>query len=173
MAMITPHYVRALSAYNAEMNRRVYSAAARLSDEDRKLDRGAFFGSIHGTLNHLLWADAAWMSRFAGSPMPGEKPEQGNPIFGDFGEMQARRARIDADIGAWAADLTDAWLAGDLTWYSGMLKREMTGPKTALIIHMFNHQTHHRGQAHALLTAAGEDPGGTDIAFILPPSVWA
>jgi len=64
--MISPQYVRALSGYNAEMNCRIYGAAGRLTDDDRKLDRGAFFGSIHGTLNHLLWADQTWMSRLAG-----------------------------------------------------------------------------------------------------------
>jgi uncharacterized damage-inducible protein DinB len=170
--MITPQYVRAMSAYNAEMNRRVYAAAGRLSDEDRKLDRGAFFGSIHGTLNHLLWADTMWMSRFAGSDRPGEKPEQGNPIFGDFVEMQTRRARIDAGIIDWAAAVTDEWLSGELTWFSGLAGREMNAPRKATVIHMFNHQTHHRGQAHALLTAAGEDTGSTDIAFMLPPSAW-
>jgi uncharacterized damage-inducible protein DinB len=171
--MITPQYVRAFSAYNAEMNRRVYAAAARLSDEERKLDRGAFFGSIHGTLNHLLWGDTQWMSRFAGWEKPGEKPEQGNPIFGDFDEMHARRVRIDAGIVDWTAGITDEWLAGELTWYSGLAKRDMRSPRWVTVIHMFNHQTHHRGQAHALLTAAGEDTGGTDIAFILPSSAWA
>jgi uncharacterized damage-inducible protein DinB len=170
--MITPQYVRVLSAYNAEMNRRVYGAAERLSDEDRKLDRGAFFGSIHGTLNHLLWADAAWMSRFAGWRMPSEKPEQGNPISGDFAEMQARRAGMDEDIRNWAAGITDDWLSGNLTWFSGMAQREFTAPRTAVLIHMFNHQTHHRGQAHAMLTAAGEDTGATDITAVLSPSDW-
>jgi uncharacterized damage-inducible protein DinB len=170
--MITPQYVRALSAYNAEMNRRVYSAAARLSDEERKLDRGAFFGSIHGTLNHLLWADAAWMSRFAGWPMPDGKPARGNPIFGDFIEMHARRFKLDSDISRWAAGVTDEWLGGTLTWFSATVQREMTAPRAVTLIHMFNHQTHHRGQAHALLTAAGQDTGDTCIAFIMPPSAW-
>src|ERR1700679_2476760 len=137
-AMITPQYVQAFSAYNAEMNRRFYSAAARLSDDERKLDRGAFFGSIHGTLNHLLWADAAWMSRFAGWPMPGEKPERGNPIFGDFAEMHARRLKLDEDISRWAGGLSEDWLAGELTWFSAMAQREMTARKTSILIHMFN-----------------------------------
>jgi uncharacterized damage-inducible protein DinB len=171
--MITPQYVQALSAYNTEMNQRFYSAAARLSDDERKLDRAAFFGSIHGTLNHLLWADAAWMSRFAGWPMPDERPERGNPIFGDFAEMHARRLKLDEEICRWAAGLTEDWLVGELTWFSAMAQREMTASKTAILIHMFNHQTHHRGQAHALLTAAGQDTGDTDIAFILSPSTWA
>ena len=171
--MITPRYVQALSAYNAEMNRQFYSAAALLSDDERKLDRGAFFGSIHGTFNHLLWADSAWMSRFTGSPMPEEKPERGNPIFGDFAEMHARRLKLDEDICSWAGGLTEDWMAGELTWFSAIAEREMTAPKTAILIHMFNHQTHHRGQAHAMLTAAGQDTGDTCIALFLSPSTWA
>lgn len=170
--MITPQYVRALSAYNSEMNRRIYGAAGRLSDEERKLQRGAFFGSIHGTLNHLLWADQMWMSRFAGWPKPETPGRQSAQMFDDFVRMQARRDEIDPGICAWAAGVTDDWLAGELTWFSGIAGREMKAPRMVTVIHMFNHQTHHRGQAHAMLTAAGEDTGDTDIAFILPPSAW-
>lgn len=171
--MITPQYVRGFSAYNAEMNRRTYEAAARLTDEDRKLSRGAFFGSLHGTLNHLLWGDQMWMSRLADWPKL-DKPISGSDtLYDDFAEMTRRRAEIDRGTSAWAAEVTDDWLKGDLTWFSGLAGREMTAPRTVIVIHMFNHQTHHRGQAHALLTAAGEDPGATDIAFILPPSAWA
>jgi uncharacterized damage-inducible protein DinB len=170
--MITPHYVRGFSAYNAEMNRRVYAASGRLSDADRKLDRGAFFGSIHGTLNHLLWADQMWMSRFADWPKPSVPHKQSAQLHDNFGLMRPRREEIDAYIEAWAADLPDDWLAGQLTWFSGLAQRDVSAPRTATVIHMFNHQTHHRGQAHALLTAAGEDTGDTDIAFILPPSAW-
>jgi uncharacterized damage-inducible protein DinB len=170
--MITPGYVRAFGAYNAEMNRRVYAAAGRLSDEERKRDRGAFFGSIHGTLNHLLWADQMWMSRFADWPKPQTPGKQSARLYDDFALMQPRREEIDAFIEAWAKGLSDDWLAGQLTWFSGIAQREVTAPRVATVIHMFNHQTHHRGQAHAMLTAAGEDTGDTDIAFILPPSVW-
>jgi uncharacterized damage-inducible protein DinB len=85
--MITPHYVRGFSAYNAEMNRRVYAAAGRLSDDDRKLDRGAFFRSLHGTLNHLLWADQMWMSRFADWPKPSTPHKQSARLYDDFALM--------------------------------------------------------------------------------------
>ena len=64
--MITPAWVRAMAAYNAEMNRRLYRAAETLADSARRAERGAFFGSIQGTLCHLLWGDTAWMSRFDG-----------------------------------------------------------------------------------------------------------
>ena len=68
--MISPDFIRTMAAYNAEMNRRIYAAAARLSDEERRAPRGAFWGSLHGTLAHLLWGDTMWMSRFAGWPKP-------------------------------------------------------------------------------------------------------
>jgi uncharacterized damage-inducible protein DinB len=170
--MITPQYVRGFSAYNAEMNRRIYGAAGRLSDEARKQQRGAFFGSIHGTLNHLLWADQMWMSRFAGWPKPEKPGRESAALFGDFTVMQARRTEIDAGICEWAGTLTEDWLGGQLVWFSGIAQRDMTAPRMITVIHMFNHQTHHRGQAHAMLTAAGEDTGDTDVAFILPPSAW-
>jgi uncharacterized damage-inducible protein DinB len=171
--MIAPHYVRAFSAYNAEMNRRVYGAAGRLSDAARRQERGAFFGSLHGTLNHLLWADQMWMSRFAGWSKPEKPGSQSSTLFDDFEAMRARRPEIDAGICAWAAAVTQEWLAGELVWFSGIAQRDMTAPRMVTVIHMFNHQTHHRGQAHAMLTAAGEDTGDTYIAFILPASAWA
>lgn len=171
--MITPAYVRGFSAYNSEMNRRIYAAAGRLSDAERKQDRGAFFSSIHGTLNHLLWGDQMWMSRFAGGPKPEKPGTESARLYDDFATMQTKRAEIDAGIEAWAAGLTDDGLAGELTWFSGLAQRELSAPKAVLLVHMFNHQTHHRGQAHALLTATGEKTGDTDIAFILPLSVWS
>jgi len=171
--MITPAYVRGFSAYNSEMNRRIYAAAGRLSEAERRADRGAFFGSIHGTLNHLLWGDQAWMSRFAGWPKPDKPGTESARLYDDFATMQAKRGEIDAGIEDWAADLTDDWLMGELTWFSGIAQRDMTAPRSVVLVHMFNHQTHHRGQAHALLTAAGQATGDTDIAFILPLSAWS
>jgi uncharacterized damage-inducible protein DinB len=171
--MITPSYVRGFSAYNSEMNRRIYAAAGRLSDTERKLDRGAFFSSIHGTLNHLLWADQMWMSRFAGWPKPDTPGKESPRHYDDFARMKPKREEIDARIEGWAADLTEDWLGGELTWFSGIAQREVTAPKSVVLVHMFNHQTHHRGQVHALLTAAGQETGDTDLAFILPTSIWS
>jgi len=165
--MITPAYVTTMAAYNAEMNRRLYAAAARLDDAERRADRGAFWGSIHGTFNHLLWGDLNWMSRFAGWPKLDTPIKESGGLIADFGELSARRVAVDADIAAWAADVTDAWLADDLVWYSWALQREMRGPRTLLVAGLFNHQTHHRGQAHALLTAAGEQTGDTDLPFVV------
>jgi uncharacterized damage-inducible protein DinB len=166
-AMIRPAYARTLAAYNSEMNRRLYAAAARLDDAQRKLDRGAFFNSIHGTLNHLLWADQAWMSRFAGWDKPTVPGAQSPALFSDFDEMCRVRVTFDVRLEAWTASLDQAWLDQDLTFFSGTLQRETTMPRGLLLTHMFNHQTHHRGQIHAMLTAAGEKTGDTDLPFII------
>jgi uncharacterized damage-inducible protein DinB len=164
--MITPAYVRTMAAYNAEMNRRWYAAADTLTDAQRREDQGAFFGSIHRTLSHLLWGDRIWMSRFAGW----DAPEGGIPgstsLYDDWAALKAGRTESDARLLAWAAELDEAALAGDLTWFSGAAGREITKPRWFLVTHMFNHQTHHRGQVHAMLTRLGARTGDTDLPFV-------
>jgi len=86
----------------------------------------------------------------------------------DYGELCATRTKRDAEIECWAARIDDAWLDGDLTWFSGAANREVTAPKRLLVTHFFNHQTHHRGQAHTLLTAAGQQTGDTDLFLVVP-----
>lgn len=171
--MITPGYVRTMAAYNAEMNRRTYAAADTLAEAERREDAGAFFGSLHATLCHLLWADHTWMSRFDGW----EKPDVGIPGSTDWvagwAELRERRSAGDARIEAWAARLAEADLRGDLAWFSGAAGREMTRPRWLAIAHMFNHQTHHRGQAHALLTRFGARTEATDLPFVLPAEAYA
>ncbi len=169
--MITPAYVRTMTAYNAEMNRRLFGAAARLSEEERRLPRGAFWGNIHGTLTHILWGDRQWMSRFDGWERPQTPIKQSSRMIEDFAELQAAREESDAGIARWAAKVDDAWLGEDLVWFSGAANREMRAPKGLLVAHFFNHQTHHRGQAHAMLTAAGEATGDTDLFLLIPEIV--
>jgi uncharacterized damage-inducible protein DinB len=167
-AMITPGYVRTMAAYNAEMNRRLYAAAARLGDAERRAPRGAFWGSIHGTLNHLLWGDTQWMSRFDDWAKPPVTIKESSAMIEDFGELSAARVEADARFTRWAAAMDEAWLAADLTWFSGAANREMSAPRRLLVAHMFNHQTHHRGQVHAMLTACGEETGDTDLFLLIP-----
>ncbi|MCX7371762.1 MAG: DinB family protein [Alphaproteobacteria bacterium] len=166
--MITPDYARVMAAYNAEMNRRIYAAADTLDDSARRADHGAFFGSLHRTLSHLLWGDAIWMSRFDGW----EKPQIGNPASADWepdwAQLKARRTDQDARIIDWAARVSPDWLAAPHTWFSGGAGRELTRPAWLLVTHLFNHQTHHRGQAHALCTRLGAKVADTDLPFILP-----
>lgn len=165
--MIDPAYVRILARYNHWQNGNIYAAADTLSDEARRQDRGAFFKSIHGTLSHLMWADDVWMSRFAGGDRPAVKIADSWSYVEDWEALKAKRAACDARIVIWADALDPAALEGDLAWRSGILRTDVVRPRWVAITHMFNHQTHHRGQAHALLTAAGAKPQDTDL-IILP-----
>lgn len=169
--MITPAYVRTMAAYNSEMNRRLYAAAARLSDAERKRDRGAFWGSLHGTLVHILWGDGQWMSRFAGWERPATPIRDSRHMIEDWAELSARRVAADAGIERWAATVEARWLDADMTWFSGAAQREVTAPNRLLVTHFFNHQTHHRGQAHALITAAGEKTEDTDLFLVVPQMI--
>ena len=170
--MISPAYVRTMAAYNAEMNRRLYAAAGRLSEAERRTPRGAFWGSIHGTLSHILWGDRQWMSRFADWGKPAIPIRESANLIEDFAELAAAREAADAGIARWAEAVDEAWLDDELEWFSGAVNREIRAPKRLLVTHFFNHQTHHRGQAHALLTAAGERTGDTDL-FVLVPRIAA
>ena len=158
--MITPSCVRTMAAYNAEMNRRLYQAATRIPDAERRADRGAFWHSIHGTLVHLLWGDRIWMSRFDGWQRPDVPIQRSAQMIEDFVALSAARVEADAGIEAWAARVDEPWLAEDLVWFSGATRTERRGQRGFLVAHFFNHQTHHRGQAHGLLTAIG----GRDFA---------
>jgi uncharacterized damage-inducible protein DinB len=169
--MITPAYVRTMAAYNAEMNRRLYDAAGRLSDGERRASHGAFWGSIHGTLVHILWGDSQWMSRFDDWPKPATPIKQSDHFLEDWADLRAARDNGDGDISRWAAKVDEAWLDADLVWFSGAAGREITAPKRLLVTHFFNHQTHHRGQAHALLTAVGQQTGDTDLFLVIPQMI--
>ncbi|MEW6452257.1 MAG: DinB family protein [Pseudomonadota bacterium] len=165
--LINPAYVRTMAAYNAEMNRRVYGAAERLSDDVRRKDCGAFWGSIHGTLNHILWGDQMWMARFDNWPKPAIAQKQSPTLFADFAALQKERVAADVKISDWAARMSEDWLSADQVWFSGSTQREMRMARGLLVTHFFNHQTHHRGQAHALITAAGEQTGDTDLFLVI------
>jgi uncharacterized damage-inducible protein DinB len=161
--MIDAEYCQTFAAYNGWINRSLYTAAAQLGDAERKADRGAFFRSIHSTLNHILWGDRVWLPRFNGRTYA--VGAIGVDLYADFGELLAARRAMDDEIVAWAAGLVDADLAGTLTWFSGVAQREMSRPRWLCVAQMFNHQTHHRGQVTTLLKQAGIDPGVTDLPW--------
>jgi uncharacterized damage-inducible protein DinB len=164
--MISPSYARAMARYNAWQNRSVYAACEQLSDAQRKENRGGFFGSIHATLNHMLWADQMWLSRFDAAEPPAKRSiADGLSLFEDWSGLKAERSRFDGVILDWAERMEPATCEGDLTWYSASAEREVTRPKSLIIAHVFNHQTHHRGQVNALLTGFGINPGVTDLPF--------
>jgi uncharacterized damage-inducible protein DinB len=165
--VITPAYVQTMARYNRWQNQSIYAAADTLTDGQRKEPRGAFFGSLHGTLNHLLCGDMMWMNRFAGTPRPRARNTQETASEHEhWADLKAARVTFDQTIIDWADGLTSDWLAGDMVWYSGIKKRELTRPKWLLVAHFFNHQTHHRGQAHCLLTQFGAKPDDTDLPFM-------
>jgi uncharacterized damage-inducible protein DinB len=166
--MITPAYIQLMARYNSEMNRRIYVAAARLTDDRRRADVGLFWQSLHGTLCHLLWGDRQWMSRLDGWPANTIPNPQSPTLIQDFDELRAAREKADAALEDFASRVTEAFLDEDLTWYSGAAKKTMSREKRGLMVHFFNHQTHHRGQAHAALTIHGVDPGDTDLFLVVP-----
>ena len=171
--MIDLRYVQTMARYNCWQNQSIYGASDLLSDAERKQDRGAFFGSIHQTLCHLFWGDSIWMSRFRGGPPPEVSAlNESHNMIADWGELKDRRGRLDSVILDWSETMTEDTLRGELTWYSSAIDKELTRPMDFLLLHFFNHQTHHRGQAHAMITAAGGKPDDTDLPF-MPEQVEA
>ncbi len=168
---MTPEYCRALARYNRWMNDKVYAAASKLTDGERKLDRGAFFRSIHGTCNHLLLADRVWMGRFTGVSLHGDWLGPGGirsldqELYADFDELRRERVKTDGEIEGWVATLTAARLEAPLRYERKGLIYDH--PLWWSVGHLFNHQTHHRGQVTTLLLQAGQDPGVTDLIAML------
>jgi uncharacterized damage-inducible protein DinB len=164
--MIGRGYVQRMARYNRWQNENLYGAADQLSETERQRERGAFFGSIEKTLSHLLWGDQAWMSRFTDVPKPPGRIPDSVHAYGDWENLKAERKGFDGKILDWAARVEDDWLAENMTYFSGAMGREVTQPRWVLVTHMFNHQTHHRGQVHCMLTAAGAKPSDTDLPFL-------
>ncbi len=150
-------YWRMFAGYNAWANALVYERAALLSDADYRADRGAFFKSVHGTLNHLLVTDRIWMRRFTGE---GEILTQLDAILYDsLADLHAARIREDERIMAFVAGLDAARLKAPLRYEPVSKPARIEQELETALAHFFNHQTHHRGQVHGLLTSlAGEGP---------------
>ena len=162
--MIGAEYARTMARYNRWMNERLYECCARLTDEQRKRDAGAFFKSIHGTLNHLLLGDRVWMGRFVGPVFAPKSLSQ--ELYGNFDELRRERAKTDEAIDAWVATLTDERLRGELAYTSIVNPAPRRMPLALAVVHFFNHQTHHRGQLTTLLMQEGIDPGATDLMWL-------
>jgi uncharacterized damage-inducible protein DinB len=172
--MMSPEWLAALARYNRWMNDKLYGLAATLSDEARKRDSGAFFKSIHGTFNHLLLADRVWLGRFTGVVVPDEFMGPGGirtldqELYVDFEELRRERALTDDELSAWVSGLTHERLSAPLVYK----RRGQTieSPLWWAVAHLFNHQTHHRGQITTVLTQQGHDPGSTDLFAMLRES---
>ena len=168
---------RFLARYNSWFNERLYDACERLTDEERKRDRGAFFGSIHTSLNHLVWGDRSWLRRFAaqGVPFPSLTAQTlalpdgavyGTVLYGDWRELRAQRRQLDAAIEVWTRDMPPDFPLRVMRYANTKgIKREH--PAWQALTHFFNHQTHHRGQITTLLSQSGIDPGTTDLIALV------
>ena len=162
--MITASHSQLMAQYNQWMNSRLYALCASLPEAELRKDRGAFFKSIYTTLNHIAWGDLAFLSRLTGDPAAIVDPA--TDLFCSFSRLRAERAALDERILAWSGSLAAAWLEEPLTYTSKMDGKTRTVAKWVLVTHMFNHQTHHRGQVTTLLAQMGLDVGPTDIPFM-------
>ena len=170
-------YLQRMARYNKWMNDRLFAKTAELPADAIREDRDAFFGSILGTLNHILIADLFWLHRFSTAPGCREAlahplteyptPASANEIlFDDFSELTDNRRSLDGLI----LDFSETWtpkLMGELIHYRNMKGEKQERPLGDLLQHFFNHQTHHRGQATTLLFQAGIDPGVTDLVAMI------
>jgi uncharacterized damage-inducible protein DinB len=157
-------YAKTMAAYNRWMNDRIYAACATLSDADRKRDAGAFFKSIHGTLNHILLGDRVWLGRFTGVPFPVRSLDQ--ELYADFDELRAQRHRTDEDITTWVDSLSGGEFERQMSYVSTINPQQRTYPFWVVVVQFFNHQAHHRGQVTTLMMQNGVDPGVTDLIWL-------
>ncbi len=162
--MITKPYCYLMARYNQWMNTRLYDVCTSISDDVLYANKGAFFGSIYLTLNHIAYSDLAFLSRFDNKPE--QAPKINVDLFGDFTRLSKERVSIDERISVWADGLSEKWLEESLTYKSQVDGVVRTLPQWVLVTHMFNHQTHHRGQVTTLLSQMGLDMGSTDIPFM-------
>jgi uncharacterized damage-inducible protein DinB len=169
-------HIKLMAGYNEWMNARLFEAASTLPPGSVHADKCAFFGSLFGTLNHILLADIIWLKRFSAHPRAHAAldPVRAMPMpvtyderEGDFGLLHQRRAMLDKIILEWAGQLAGADLDHVLK-YNNVKGMPFSRPFSALVMHFFNHQTHHRGQATALLSQAGADMGSTDLLMLIP-----
>ncbi len=155
-----------LAQYNSRANQILYAACTQLDDADRKRIRPAFFKSIHGTLNHILVGDRIWLSRFAGQTVPSTGLDV--ILYEDFADLQVARIAEDERIIALTANLTEAQLSQTIR-YRNNQGNIHTDPMPLLIAHLFNHQTHHRGQIHDLLSQTAIAPPSLDLHRVMRP----
>lgn len=159
-------HFRMLAHYNRLANCRLYDACVRLTDEGRKRRRPAFFGSIHGTLNHLLVGDRIWLARFSGEEVPSTGLDA--VLYEVFAELGEAREREDVRIEEFVAGIDEGFLNGSIR-YENNEGRTLEDPVDVLLPHFFNHQTHHRGQVHDMLSQTDVPPPVLDLHRVIRP----
>lgn len=155
-----------MARYNAWQNTWIRDVVEGMDEEDLRRDRGAFFGSIFATLNHILWADQIWFFRLGLGPAPTVEAKDHKETTPNIAAWCADRVEMDGRMTDWARGVKASDLTGTLEWYSALKDAPMENSRALSIMHMFNHQTHHRGQVHAMLTAAGKSTSDTDLPFM-------
>jgi uncharacterized damage-inducible protein DinB len=156
-------HFRMFAAYNRWANRHLYSAAHDLTTEELNLDKGAFFGSLLATLNHILCADRIWMKRFTGT---GEAPTALDTILhADLNALDAARQAEDARIIDWIEGLSEDAISASFSYTPITSTTPITQRLGPALAHLFNHQTHHRGQAHMILTSLGKPSLSLDLIY--------
>lgn len=153
--------LKTMASYNRWMNKKLYDVCASMPDEARKSDLKAFFGSVHRTLNHILLADRIWLGRLTGRPFAATSLNQ--ELYADFSELRRERAQTDAGLEAVVDGLGPESLGDLITYTSFTTQQKMTLSRGLILLHVFNHQTHHRGQVTALVSQMGYDFGVTDL----------
>jgi uncharacterized damage-inducible protein DinB len=157
-------YFRRFARYNAWANRRLYEVCAALSREDYRARRPSFFGSIHATLNHILVGDRVWMGRFEGVPSGIERLDQ--ILYDELADLTPARETEDARILGFVGGLGEDAFAGTLR-YRNMAGEPQETPLGWTLAHFFNHQTHHRGQVHGMLSGTPVAPPSLDLIYFL------
>lgn len=166
-----------MARYNRWMNQRLYAACEPLGDEERKRQRGAFFGSIHHTLTHLVLADRMWLHRFASQEatfsalhaaalaLP-EGSDYTSDLYPDWQDLRQTRDALDEMIEQWLGEMKTDFLSTTMR-YANTKGAQRAHPAWQAMTHFFNHQTHHRGQATTMLMQAGVDVGVTDLVALV------
>jgi len=158
------NYYELMAEYNKWMDGKLYGVCDGIPDVERKRDMGAFFKSIHGTLNHIYYGDLAWFERMRDNKFTPRKIDV--DLFEDFSEMRTAQEKMDTEIIEWAGTLTSEYLNEKYDYTSNVSRFKRTLPRWVLVTHMFNHKTHHRGQLTTLIKQLGIDPGITDIPWL-------
>ncbi len=156
-------YYKTMAEYNHWMNQNLYAICSEIPDIKRRENLGAFFKSIHGTLNHILVGDRIWLGRFTEQPFFAKLDQE---IYSDFDDLRREREATDLQIISWSEQLTSEWLTQPFSFKSSSDGTIRVRPVWLLVTQLFNHQTHHRGQLTTLLSQLGHDPGRTDIPYL-------
>ena len=162
--MFPKTYFELMAEYNKWMDGKIYDVCQNIPDTDRKKDMGAFFKSIHSTLNHIYFGDLAWIERLRDNKFTPR--EIGVDLFDNFDDLWTAQKKMDSEILDWTRTLTPEFLNETFDYVSNVENFNRTLPRWVLATHMFNHQTHHRGQVTTLIKQLGYEPGITDIPWL-------